>query len=185
MAGLTVQVRSSRKQFEVGRIWSLSFEPMAIGFEEAVRGKQQWLNFTAIVIMVVLLTQLPLVLTYGPRSSLSFDPIASVCPKSPLFSKSRVFWQLDFRHLGSGWHDFQLALVGLAWFLVDVLAFNFRFRAIGAHFSLRLDAVACYCVPHAALESVLGGACACFSLSRPSKMLPKRCRLQDSTPSAA
>ena len=113
------------------------------------------------------------------------EPIASVCPKSPLFSKSRVFWQLDFRHLGSGWHDFQLALVGLAWFLVDVLAFNFRFRAIGAHFSLRLDAVACYCVPHAALESVLGGACACFSLSRPSKMLPKRCRLQDSTPSAA
>ncbi|MEY3444145.1 MAG: hypothetical protein RLZZ519_2426, partial [Bacteroidota bacterium] len=38
-----------------------------------------------------------------------FDiPIASVCPKSPLFSKSRAFWQLDFRHLGSGWHDFQL-----------------------------------------------------------------------------
>jgi len=122
----------------------------------------------------------------SPTASLTkVLPIASVCPKSPLFSKSRAFWQLDFRHLGSGWHDFQLALVGLAWFLVDVLAFNFRFRAIGAHFSRRLDAVACFCVPHAALESVLGGACACFSLSRPSKMLPKRCRLQDSTPSAA
>jgi hypothetical protein len=76
MAGLTVQVRSSKKQFEVGRLWSSSFEPMAIGFEEAVRGKQQWLNFTAIVIMVVLLTQLPLVLTYGAPNSLSFEPMA-------------------------------------------------------------------------------------------------------------